>query len=45
MCELQCKRLVLVLPGSESEFPVGDWHKLDGMKTLFLDPVRVKNVR
>lgn len=23
-------------PGSESEFPVGDWQKLEGMNTLFL---------
>lgn len=25
-----------VSPGSESEFPVGDWQKLEGMNTLFL---------
>lgn len=29
-----------VLPGSESEFPVGDWQKLEGMKTLFLVTVK-----
>lgn len=25
-----------ISPGSESEFPVGDWQKLEGMNTLFL---------
>lgn len=28
-----------LLPGSESELPVGDWQKLEGMKTLFLETV------
>lgn len=27
-------------PGSESEFPVGDWQKLEGMNTLFLGTVK-----
>lgn len=27
------------LPGSESELPVGDWHKLEGIKILFLGTV------
>lgn len=30
------------LPGSESELPVGDWHKLEGIKILFLGTVAGK---
>lgn len=39
-----CSGIKEPLPGSESEFPVGDWQKLDGMNTLFLETAEEKNI-
>lgn len=35
-CERKTNSGLDCSPGSESEFPVGDWQKLEGMNTLFL---------